>query len=256
MRRRTGAAGIAVAIAAIVPLTDTAHAQELDSPSLTRQPAARAAFDNEPYDPDAPAEGQFAPDGFGDDLLDEGGLTESRPEGGGNDEGGNDGGSFDPGGTDPGGPNEGRPEGNRPGDDQFGQGGRDEGRPDGGRLDQGGNGLGGNGLGGNGPGGNGGGGNGHAREVDGGAAPPRPVSLPTTSSTSVPRPAPTTPVPAPTTATPSPTASAVTPTLGTQGGLGGASGAGPSRSDIGIGLGGVAAATLAAGYALWRRRRA
>ncbi|MFD6414572.1 hypothetical protein, partial [Nocardia asteroides] len=78
------------------------------------------------------------------------------------------------------------------------------------------------------------------------------ASLPTTSSTSAPLPV----APAPTAAT-SPSASpAVTPTRGTQGGLGGSFSGGPSRSDIAIGLGCVASATLAAGYALRRRRRA
>jgi hypothetical protein len=46
------------------------------------------------------------------------------------------------------------------------------------------------------------------------------------------------------------------PTLGTQGGLGGASGTGPSGWDVGIGLGCVASAALATAYVLKRRRRA
>jgi hypothetical protein len=57
-------------------------------------------------------------------------------------------------------------------------------------------------------------------------------------------------VPGPTT---SPT---VTPTLGTQGGLGGTSGIGPSGRDVGIGLTCVASAAIAAAYVLRRRRRA
>ncbi|MFD0459352.1 hypothetical protein ACFQ2H_33065 [Streptomyces violaceoruber] len=47
----------------------------------------------------------------------------------------------------------------------------------------------------------------------------------------------------------------MTPTLGTQGGLGGASGTGPSDWDIGIGLSFVTGAVLATGYVIRRRRR-
>ncbi|MYS69680.1 hypothetical protein GTY88_04425, partial [Streptomyces sp. SID5926] len=80
--------------------------------------------------------------------------------------------------------------------------------------------------------------------------------LPTISATSMPRPATTAPAPAPVVTTPAPVASpAVTPTLGTQGGLGGASGTGPSDWDIGIGLSFVTGAALATGYVIRRRRR-
>ncbi|MZG12446.1 hypothetical protein GTY44_02915, partial [Streptomyces sp. SID5914] len=96
------------------------------------------------------------------------------------------------------------------------------------------------------------------READGGAggaARPGRDQGPTISATSAPRPATTAPAPAVT--TPAPAASpAVTPTLGTQGGLGGASGTGPSDWDIGIGLSFVTGAALAAGYVIRRRRRA
>lgn len=90
---------------------------------------------------------------------------------------------------------------------------------------------------------------------------------PVTSSTSSPRPVPTTatPVAAPTTPV-TPTAPAVappalttpasvTPTRGVEGGLGGSSGTGPSDWDIGIGLAFAAGAAAAAGYVVRRRRR-
>ncbi len=48
---------------------------------------------------------------------------------------------------------------------------------------------------------------------------------------------------------------AVTPTLGTQGGLGGASGTGPSDWDIAVGLSFVTGAALATGFVIRRRRR-
>ncbi|AQS70716.1 hypothetical protein [Streptomyces pactum] len=158
MRRRTGAAGIAVAIAAIVPLADPAHAQDLDCRNFTHQEEAQAVLDSDPSDPNRLDEDQGTDDGRACEAL------------------------------------------------------------------------------------------------------PRRASLPTISATSLPRPATTAPAPAtttpgPATSTPAPATSAA-PTRGTQGGLGGASGTGPSGRDIGIGLGFVTSAALAAGYAIRRRRRA
>jgi hypothetical protein len=275
MRRRTGAAGIAVAIAAIVPLADPAHPQERDSWTLTHQRAAQSVFDShpgdqdpfvpdpftpEPLSPDALSPDSLSPDALGDGLSGEGRpasapLPSGRPDQGGFDEFG-----------------QGSPDGGRFDQDGTGQGGFDPGNPDDGRFDQGGNGFGGNGQGGNGFGGNGQGGNGFggngqggngfggngqgridaAREADrgtAGGASPRRDSLPRVSATSAPRPR-TTAVPGPA------TSPAVTPTLGTQGGLGGASGTGPSGWDVGIGAGCVASAALATAYVLRRRRRA
>ncbi|MFF9455245.1 hypothetical protein [Streptomyces flaveolus] len=59
MRRRTGAAGTAVAVAAIVPPADPAHAQERDSWTLTHHRAAQSVVDSDPGDQDP-----FAPDPF------------------------------------------------------------------------------------------------------------------------------------------------------------------------------------------------
>ncbi|MET7275903.1 hypothetical protein ABZS59_32800 [Streptomyces flaveolus] len=279
MRRRTGAAGIAVAIAAIVPLADPAHPQELDSRTLTHQRAAQTVFDSGPGDQDPFAPGPFtpeplSPDALSPDALGDGPSGEGRPDGSGADagrpdaggfdeyrpdQGSPDGGRLDQGGTGQGGFDPGSPDEGRLDQGGNGQGGFDPGSPDEGRLDQGGNGQGGNGRGGDGQGGNGIGRIDAAREAEGGAAggvSPRRDSFPTVSATSKPRPVRTTPAPV-TTAVPGPaTSPAVTPTLGTRGGLGGASGTGPSGWDVGIGLGCVASAALASAYVLRRRRRA
>ncbi|MFK4541629.1 hypothetical protein RKD29_001225 [Streptomyces tendae] len=253
MRRRTGAAGIAVAIAAIVPLANPAPAQDLDSNlgsdcrSFTYQEAVPVGLDEDPGVP-APS----CPDGMYEDPSDEAPLEEGRPDDGRLDGGGVDDGRLDGGLPDGSGAGQVRPDENgadgaglgqhRP--DGAGQGGIDQDRPGQshatgqGPFDQGG-----------------------IREVHeadegvGGAARPGRDQVPTISATSVPRPATTAPAPAVT--TPAPVASpAVTPTLGTQGGLGGASGTGPSDWDIGIGLSFVTGAALAAGYVIRRRRRA
>ncbi|WP_225634935.1 hypothetical protein [Streptomyces solaniscabiei] len=254
MRRRTGAAGIAVAIAAIVPLADPAHPQELDSRTLTHQRAAQTVFDSGPGDQDPFAPGPFtpeplSPDALSPDALGDGPSGEGRPDGSGADAGRPDAGGFDEYR-----PDQGSPDGGRLDQGGTGQGGFDPGSPDEGRLDQGGNGQGGNGQGGNGIGRID-----AAREAEGGAAggvSPRRDSFPTVSATSKPRPVRTTPAPV-TTVVPGPaTSPAVTPTLGTRGGLGGASGTGPSGWDVGIGLGCVASAALASAYVLRRRRRA
>ncbi|MEU1043558.1 hypothetical protein ABZ400_00215 [Streptomyces sp. NPDC005897] len=239
MRRRTGAAGIAVAIAAIVPLANPAPAQDLDSNlepdcrSFTYQEAVPIGLDEDPGVPDP-----SCPDEVSEDPS-----AEAPPEEGRLDDGRLDGGLPDGSGTGQGRPDENGPGSGEPGQDRPGEGGIDQdmsgqshatGQ---GPFDQGG-----------------------MREVRkddgaGGAARSDRDRLPTISATSVPRPATTAPAPAAT--TPAPVASpAATPTLGTQGGLGGASGTGPSDWDLGIGLSFVTGATLAAGYVIRRRRRA
>ncbi|MBQ0962066.1 MULTISPECIES: hypothetical protein [Streptomyces] len=253
MRRRTGAAGIAVAIAAIVPLANPAPAQDLDSNlgsdcrSFTYQEAVPVGLDEDPGVPDP-----SCPDGMYEDPSDDAPLEEGRPDDGRLDGGGVDDGRLDGGLPDGSGAGQGRPDesgadggglgGQRP--DGADQGGTDQDRPGQshatgqGPFDQG--------------------GIREVREADGGAggaARPGRDQGPTISATSAPRPATTAPAPAVT--TPAPVASpAVTPTLGTQGGLGGASGTGPSDWDIGIGLSFVTGAALAAGYVIRRRQRA
>ncbi|WP_217169746.1 hypothetical protein [Streptomyces sp. AC512_CC834] len=283
MRRHTGAAGIAVAIAAIVPLADTAHAEGPEPRSTIHQEAAQSAFATDPgtpeplspdalyqdspdegllepggagqgaYEEDALGQGEFNPDmydqggsgqgGFEQDESGQGGFEQGGSEQGGSEQGGLDDGRLDEARPDGDGLGQTRPDGGRPE-----QGGLDAGRPGQGVLDAGrpGQGV-----------------LDERREPYVGAvggvgavaaAPQHWASDPTISATSKPRPAPTTPAPAAT--TPAPTASpTVMPTLGTQGGVGGASATGPSGEDIAIGLGGVASAALAAGYALLRRRR-
>lgn len=239
MRRRTGAAGIAVAIAAIVPLANPAPAQDLDSNlepdcrSFTYQEAVPIGLDEDPGAPDP-----SCPDEVSEDPS-----AEAPPEEGRLDDGRLDGGLPDGGGTGQGRPDENGIGSGEPGRDRPGEGGSDQdtsgqshatGQ---GPFDQGG-----------------------MREVRrddgaGGAARSDRDRLPTISATSVPRPATTAPAPAATTAAPV-VSPAATPTLGTQGGLGGASGTGPSDWDLGIGLSFVTGATLAAGYVIRRRRRA
>ncbi|MEV5885960.1 excalibur calcium-binding protein [Streptomyces sp. NPDC052020] len=88
--------------------------------------------------------------------------------------------------------------------------------------------------------------------------PPRPTAPTMAPTTKAPSPtAPSvTPTPAPTTAPPRPAVSATPPaTRGVQGGLGGASTAGPTGWDVGIGLTFVTGAALATGWILRRQRR-
>ncbi|TDT39236.1 hypothetical protein EV562_104480 [Streptomyces sp. BK208] len=240
MRRRTGAAGIAVAIAAIVPLADPAPAQTLDSNlesdclSSTYQEAVPIGLEADPGVPDP-----LCPDALfdappDDAPLDEGGLGDDRLDGSGLGDGRPDEGLPDGGGLDPGRPGDGRPDQNRPGTSHStGQGPFDQGPFDQGGIRE-------------------------IREGDGGVgggvAHPRGDQLPTISATT--RPAPVT-TPAPATTAPAPvTSPSVAPTLGTRGGLGGASGTGPSDWDIGIGLSFVTGAALTAGWVIRRRRRA
>ncbi|MFJ6072008.1 hypothetical protein ACIQFU_14390 [Streptomyces sp. NPDC093065] len=259
MRRRTGAAGIAVAIAAIVPLADPAPAQDLDSDlaqdcrSFTYQEALPIGLDEDPGNPDPSCPGALYEDPSADAPLDGGGSDDGRLDGGwvGNGQG-------DEGLPDGSGPGQARPDENRPGGGGFDGAGLDPARPGDGRVDEGRPDQDRPGTSHSGQGSFGQDGIREIREADGGAgggaAHPREQD-PTISATSLPRPATTAPAPAVT--TPAPVASpAVTPTLGTQGGLGGASGTGPSDWDIGIGLSFVTGAALATGYVIRRRRRA
>ncbi|CAM5681910.1 hypothetical protein SVIOM342S_09338 [Streptomyces violaceorubidus] len=259
MRRRTGAAGIAVAIAAIVPLAHPAPAQDLESNlepecrSFTYQEAVPIGLDEDPGAPDP-----SCPDEVSEGPSDGAPLEEGRPDDGRLDGGGVGGGRLDGGLPDGSGAGQGRPDENGSGAGGLGGGGLGgsglgQGRPGEGRTDQSRPGQ--SDFGGQGPFDQGG-----IREVReddgaGGAAHADRDQLPTISATSVPRPATT--APAPVVTTPAPvTSPAVTPTLGTQGGLGGASGTGPSDWDIGIGLSFVTGAALAAGCVIRRRRRA
>lgn len=256
MRRRTGAAGIAVAIAAIVPLANPAPAQDLDSNlepdcrSFTYQEAVPIGLDEDPGVPDPSCPDEVSEDPSAEAPPEAGRLDDGRLDGGGVDGGGVDDGRLDGGLPDGGGTGQVRPDENGPG-----SGGPGQDRPDEGRIDQDMSGQ--SHATGQGPFDQGQGGMREIRNDDGagGAARSDRDRLPTISATSVPRPATTAPAPAVT--TPAPVASpAATPTLGTQGGLGGASGAGPSDWDLGIGLSFVTGATLAAGYVIRRRRRA
>ncbi|MGQ4440236.1 hypothetical protein ACN6LI_005303 [Streptomyces violaceoruber] len=256
MRRRTGAAGIAVAIAAIVPLADPAPAQDLnaslepDCRSFTYQETVTIGLEEDPGSPDP-----LCPDSEYEDPSAEAPPDAGRTEDGRLDAGGAGDGRLDGGLPDGSGPGQARPDENGPDGGGPGQSRPDEGRLDEGRPDQ------------DRPGQSHSAGQGpfdqggirEAREADdgaGGAARPGRDQLPTISATSMPRPATTAPAPAPVVTTPAPAASpAVTPTLGTQGGLGGASGTGPSDWDIGIGLSFVTGAVLATGYVIRRRRR-
>ncbi|MEU2900793.1 excalibur calcium-binding protein [Streptomyces sp. NPDC001273] len=191
MRRRTGAIGTLIALCAIVPLADTAHAQDLDCSDFTYQEDAQTFFDLDPSDPHRLDEDPGPDDGVACEALPRRGLTSStfRPAP-----------SASPSSTAP-------------------------------------------------------------------ARSPSPSPSPTTASptrtataTSAPATptsaAPTTSMPAaPTTSAAAPTPPAsVAPTRGVAGGLGGASGSGPSGRDIGIGAAFVTGALLATGYLVKRRR--
>ncbi|CCK31634.1 putative secreted protein [Streptomyces davaonensis JCM 4913] len=69
MRRRTGAVGTLIAIAAIVPLADTAHAQDLDCRDFTTQEEAQAEFNRDPSDPHGLDEDQGPDDGVACEVL-------------------------------------------------------------------------------------------------------------------------------------------------------------------------------------------
>ncbi|SDD08866.1 hypothetical protein [Streptomyces prasinopilosus] len=61
MRRRTGALGILVALAAALPVAHTAHAQDLDCTDFTYQEEAQALFNLDRSDPNR-LDGEQGPD--------------------------------------------------------------------------------------------------------------------------------------------------------------------------------------------------
>ncbi len=69
MRRRTGAAGTLIAIIAILPLADIAHAQDLDCADFTYREEAQAVFDSDPTDPNRLDEDQGPDDGIACEAL-------------------------------------------------------------------------------------------------------------------------------------------------------------------------------------------
>lgn len=77
MRRRTGAIGTLIALAAILPLADPAHAQDLDCGDFTYQEDAQAFFDTDPSDPHRLDEDPGPDDGVACEALPRRGLTSS-----------------------------------------------------------------------------------------------------------------------------------------------------------------------------------
>ncbi|MFF1273322.1 excalibur calcium-binding protein [Streptomyces marokkonensis] len=77
MRRRTGAMGTLIALAAIVPLADTAHAQDLDCSDFTYQEDAQTFFDLDRSDPHRLDEDPGPDDGVACEALPRRGLTSS-----------------------------------------------------------------------------------------------------------------------------------------------------------------------------------
>lgn len=77
MRRRTGAIGTLIALAAILPLADPAHAQDLDCGDFTYQEDAQAFFDTDPSDPHQLDEDPGPDDGVACEALPRRGLTSS-----------------------------------------------------------------------------------------------------------------------------------------------------------------------------------
>ncbi|MFH8658705.1 excalibur calcium-binding protein [Streptomyces afghaniensis] len=69
MHRRTGAIGMLFASAAIVPLADPAHAQDLDCRDFSFQEDAQAVFDADPSDPNRLDEDQGPDDGIACEAL-------------------------------------------------------------------------------------------------------------------------------------------------------------------------------------------
>ncbi|MFF9204989.1 excalibur calcium-binding protein [Streptomyces sp. NPDC014986] len=77
MRRRTGAIGTLIALAAVVPLADTAHAQDLDCGDFTYQEDAQNFFDTDRSDPHRLDEDPGPDDGVACEALPRRGLTSS-----------------------------------------------------------------------------------------------------------------------------------------------------------------------------------
>ncbi|MDT6988108.1 excalibur calcium-binding protein [Streptomyces lusitanus] len=77
MRRRTGAIGTLIALAAIVPMADIAHAQDLDCGDFTYQEDAQTFFDMDRSDPHRLDEDAGPDDGIACERLPRRGLTSS-----------------------------------------------------------------------------------------------------------------------------------------------------------------------------------
>ena len=77
MRRRTGALGTLITLAAIVPPTGTAHAQGLDCSDVAVQEEAQSRLDADPGDPHRLDTAQGADDGVACEELPRRGLTSS-----------------------------------------------------------------------------------------------------------------------------------------------------------------------------------
>ena len=77
MRRRTGAMGTLIALAAIVLLADPAHAQDLDCGDFTYQEDAQTFFDTDRSDPHRLDEDPGPDDGVACEALPRRGLTSS-----------------------------------------------------------------------------------------------------------------------------------------------------------------------------------
>ncbi|MFZ4182817.1 excalibur calcium-binding protein [Streptomyces pseudogriseolus] len=77
MRRRTGVIGTLIALAAIVPVADIAHAQDLDCGDFTYQEDAQTFFDMDRSDPHRLDEDAGPDDGIACERLPRRGLTSS-----------------------------------------------------------------------------------------------------------------------------------------------------------------------------------
>ncbi|MEW1685689.1 excalibur calcium-binding protein [Streptomyces sp. NPDC093594] len=77
MRRRTGVIGTLIAFAAIVPLADIAHAQDLDCRDFTYQEDAQTFFEMDRSDPHRLDEDPGPDDGIACEALPRRGLTSS-----------------------------------------------------------------------------------------------------------------------------------------------------------------------------------
>ncbi|CAL9391939.1 hypothetical protein SUDANB176_01281 [Streptomyces sp. enrichment culture] len=77
MRRRTGAIGALIALTAVVPSADTAHAQDLDCRDFTFQEDAQNLLGTDPSDPHRLDEERGPDDGVACEELPRRGLTSS-----------------------------------------------------------------------------------------------------------------------------------------------------------------------------------